>query len=228
MTLNSVVLPAPLAPITALRSPAATENETSSTAWSAPKRFETPSSRSASPVERSSRCAGSVIDATASLPLRLGAVRLVARAYLEVLLFHSQHLVDAVHLAQHLVVKVPLRVLHDFGDERRADRLAIAVQFHVTRRRLQRHLLQRLAVLRLAAGQVALDRVQPIQRRLHVDVVDEGEQRRARVAAGRYRIVLLVIGDEGLELRRVISVGDRRAGDGADERIPALALVVQD
>jgi hypothetical protein len=43
MTLNSVVLPAPLAPITALRSPAATENETSSTAFSAPKLRETPS-----------------------------------------------------------------------------------------------------------------------------------------------------------------------------------------
>src|SRR5215204_4580815 len=119
MRLNSVVLPAPLAPITALRSPAATENETSSTASRAPKRFETPSSRSASPVERSSRCAGSVIDATAC-SRRLWAVRLVARAYLEVLLLHAEHLVDAVHLAQYLVVQVPLRILHDFGDERRA------------------------------------------------------------------------------------------------------------
>ena len=47
MTLNSVVLPAPLAPITARRSPAATENETSSIARSAPKLRVTPSSRSA-------------------------------------------------------------------------------------------------------------------------------------------------------------------------------------
>ena len=37
MALNSVVLPAPLAPSTARRSPAATENETSSIARSAPK-----------------------------------------------------------------------------------------------------------------------------------------------------------------------------------------------
>ena len=49
-TLNSVVLPAPLAPITARRSPAATANETSSSARNAPKYRETPSSSRAFPV----------------------------------------------------------------------------------------------------------------------------------------------------------------------------------
>ena len=49
MTLNSVVLPAPLAPMTARRSPAATDSETSSSARSAPKLRETPASSSALP-----------------------------------------------------------------------------------------------------------------------------------------------------------------------------------
>src|SRR5260370_36416319 len=47
--LNSVVLPAPLAPSTARRSPAATENDTSSIALSAPKVRVTPSRTRASP-----------------------------------------------------------------------------------------------------------------------------------------------------------------------------------
>jgi hypothetical protein len=50
MALNSVVLPAPLAPISARRSPAATENETFSIALSAPNVRVTPSSTRASPV----------------------------------------------------------------------------------------------------------------------------------------------------------------------------------
>ena len=49
IALNSVVLPAPLAPISARRSPAATENETSSIARSAPNVRVTPSSTRASP-----------------------------------------------------------------------------------------------------------------------------------------------------------------------------------
>ena len=49
MTLKSVVLPAPFAPITARRSPAATDSETSSIAVSAPNRRVTPSRTRASP-----------------------------------------------------------------------------------------------------------------------------------------------------------------------------------
>ena len=49
IALNSVVLPAPLAPMSARRSPAATESETSSIARSAPNVRVTPSSTRASP-----------------------------------------------------------------------------------------------------------------------------------------------------------------------------------
>src|SRR4051812_15497612 len=52
MALKSVVLPAPLEPRMAAFSPAATENVTSSTARSAPKTRDTPSSCSASPDSR--------------------------------------------------------------------------------------------------------------------------------------------------------------------------------
>src|SRR5262249_23455510 len=58
-TLNRVVLPAPLAPITARRSPTATENETSSIACSAPNVRVTPSSWRASPDTRVDECATS-------------------------------------------------------------------------------------------------------------------------------------------------------------------------
>ena len=50
MALNRVVLPAPLAPMSARRSPAATESETSSIARSAPNVRVTPSSTRASPA----------------------------------------------------------------------------------------------------------------------------------------------------------------------------------
>ena len=49
MALKSVVFPAPFAPMTARRSPAATESEMSSIAVSAPKRRVTPSRTRASP-----------------------------------------------------------------------------------------------------------------------------------------------------------------------------------
>ncbi len=52
MALKSVVLPAPLEPRIAAFSPAATENDTSSTARSAPKARVTPASTSASPDSR--------------------------------------------------------------------------------------------------------------------------------------------------------------------------------
>jgi hypothetical protein len=49
ITLNSVVLPAPLAPMTARLSPAATDSVTSSSARNAPKLRDTPVSSSALP-----------------------------------------------------------------------------------------------------------------------------------------------------------------------------------
>src|SRR5918993_4290935 len=60
-----------------------------------------------------------------------GAIRHIARTDLEVRLRNAQRLVDVVDLAQHLVIEVALVVLHDFGDERRADRLAVLVELHI-------------------------------------------------------------------------------------------------
>src|SRR5262245_16066511 len=93
ITLNSVVLPAPFAPITARRSPAATENETFSIARSAPKARVTPWRTRASP------------------PPVLGAVGFIPRTDLEVGGRNAQRLVDVVDPAQDLVVQVALRVL---------------------------------------------------------------------------------------------------------------------
>src|SRR5688572_8053580 len=112
ITLNNVVLPAPFAPMTARRSPAATENETFSIARRAPKARVTPWSTRASPP----------------LPPWSGAVRFIPRTDLELRRRGSQRLVDVVDPAQHLVVQVALLVLHHLGDERAADRLPVRVQ----------------------------------------------------------------------------------------------------
>src|SRR5262245_15391779 len=145
ITLNRVVLPAPLAPITARRSPAATENETSSIARRAPKLRATPWRTRASPSLRTGRD--------------------IPRAHLELFLLHAEHLVDVVDPAQHLVEEVPLAVLHHFGDEGRADRLPVGVELDVAGRRLERHLGERSHVFLLPVREITLHRLQAIQRR---------------------------------------------------------------
>src|SRR4029453_6214280 len=134
MTLNSVVLPAPLAPITARRSPAATENETSSMARSAPNVRVTPSSSRASPV--ASGVCGSPELARAMVPVALRAARHVARAeahLLELLLGEVQPLVDLGNGLDHLVVEGGVGALRHFGDEGRADRLTVLVERDLAR-----------------------------------------------------------------------------------------------
>src|SRR5215204_4844285 len=199
MTLNSVVLPAPLAPITARRSPAATENETSSMARSAPNVRVTPSSSRASPVA-SGACGSSevirvMVSCSSGPPassrlmsrpeaggpeeflLRLRAARHVARAethLFELLLGEVQPLVDLGNGLDHLVVEDAVGALRHFGDEGRTDRLTVLVERDLAGRRLQLQGLQRLAVLLLVAREVALDGVEPVESRLHVDVVDVG------------------------------------------------------
>src|SRR5262245_25829309 len=223
MTLNSVVLPAPLAPITARRSPAATENEMFSIAVSAPNTRVTPSRRSASPgaaplvvitrTERRNRsrgaprlrrgvpnvggCGGPFLGPP------LGTVRLVARADLELGGRHPQRLVHVVDLPEHLVVQVALRVLRHLGDEGRTDRLPVRVELDVADRALERHLRERLAVLLLPVREVTLHRLEAVERRLHVEVVHQREQRGARVAVGE---ILLVVGHERLPLGRLVGI----------------------
>src|SRR5262245_3389430 len=230
MTLNRVVLPAPLAPITARRSPAATENDTSSMARKAPNVRVTPTSSRASPV--ASGVAGESSDVTramafVALRLSLWAVRHVARAephLFELLLGHVEPLVDLGQGLHDLVVEGAVRALRHFGDEGRADRLTVLVERDVAGRRLQLQVLQRLAVLLLVARKVALYRLESVKRRLHVDVVDEGEQRRAGEAVLE---VGLVVGHELLPFRGVDTVRHRAGGRRAEQRFAALALEVQ-
>src|SRR5262245_40155586 len=115
--LNSVVLPAPLAPSTARFSPAATVSDTSSTARSAPKLRVTRSSTRASADARAEGAARGAAAAgrselTVATSRALRAIRHVARADLELRLRGAQQLVHAVHLAVDLVEQVALRVLH--------------------------------------------------------------------------------------------------------------------
>src|SRR5262245_42454408 len=237
-TLNSVVLPAPLAPMTARRSPTATENETSSIARRAPNVRVTPSNTRASSVWGAPKWpptpptlrppaepwgfAGVDDIATSS---RLRTIRLVARADLELGGRDAQRLVHVVDLLEHLVVEVALPVLHHLGDEGGADRLPVGVELDVADRALEDHLAERVAVLLLPVREVTLHRFQAVERRLHVQVVHEREQRGARIAVGE---VLLVVGHERLPLWRLVGIGDWRTRDGADQRIATLALVVQD
>src|SRR5262245_43095174 len=148
ITLNSVVLPAPFAPITARRSPAATENETFSIARSAPNALVTPSRTRAWPVLR--------------------AVWFIPRTDLELGRRRAEGLVDVVDPAQHLVVQVALRVLDHLGDEGAADGLPVGVERMRAGGQRELHLRHRLAVLLLAVGQVALHRLERVERRLHV------------------------------------------------------------
>src|SRR5262245_36312933 len=128
IVLNSVVLPAPFAPISARRSPAAIENDTSSIARSAPNVRVTPSSTRASPD--ASGAAGECIAIARTIASRppSRAVRHVARAephLVEVGLRHAEPLVHAWHDLHDLVVELPIGRLCHLGDERRADRLPV-------------------------------------------------------------------------------------------------------
>src|SRR5258708_34508963 len=75
MALNNVVLPAPLAPSTARRSPAATENDTSSIAFKAPNARVTLSSTRASPEASGFTDDGSDITAAMGSYLSRACVR---------------------------------------------------------------------------------------------------------------------------------------------------------
>ena len=90
------------------------------------------------------------------------------------------------HAPDHLVVERAVGALGHFGDEVRADRLAVVVERDRAGRALQLQLGERLAVLGLAAGEVALHRVERVERGLHVDVVVDREQARRGKPSGKF------------------------------------------
>src|SRR6187455_1698270 len=243
MALKSVVLPAPLEPRIAAFSPAATDNDTSSTARSAPKTRVTPARTSASPDSSELPCFGAgpkaaraplsrargrsdVIDAIALFFfLLLAAVGNVARAeahLLEVRFRQAERLRDVRHRLDDLVVERAVRRLRHFRDVGRADAVAVAVDLHFAGRALEVGLLQRVAVRLLATRQVTLHRIERFERGPGVDVVQVGEQRRAREAVLELG---LVVGDELLPLGRVDRIGHRPGRRGTEQRLAPLALV---
>src|SRR6478609_5041615 len=167
--LKSVVLPAPLEPRIAYFCPAATVNDTSSTARSAPKARVTPSSRSASPESSCApapeaappRAAPGLSGVTVAMPSEVlrAAVGDVARSQahlLELCLGQSQRLRDVGHLLHDLVVERAVGRLRHLGDVGGADAVAVGVDLDVAGRAFEVGLLQCLAVGLLAVRQVAL------------------------------------------------------------------------
>ena len=150
MTLNSVVLPAPLAPITARRSPAATENETSSIARSAPNVRR--DALELEGVTRSKRrcgrrklgrprpCAmpGGIESATAPPLLTGSSARRASRGpSCRTPPWTGSAAGRLGHGLDHLVVEGAVGALRHFGDEGRADRLTVLVERDLAGRRLE-------------------------------------------------------------------------------------------
>src|SRR5260370_29536810 len=203
MALNSVVLPAPLAPSTARRSPAATDNDMSSIARSAPNSRVTPSSTRASP-EASGLAAGcsAVTDAMLSPPGLPGpasasgvkhsrAVRHVAAADAhlgEVGLRQSERLGHVVHHLGHLVVEAAVGRLGHFGNIGVADGVPVLIELDVSGRTVELELGKGGLELGLLVAEVAVDGAEAAQGRLGVDVVEVGEQRWGRVGVGEARL----------------------------------------
>src|SRR5262245_47050401 len=229
ITLNNVVLPAPLAPMTARRSPAATDSDTPSTARSAPNVRVTPSSTRASPEAIGAPFlplpAPFIRAATRASPS--WAVRHVARSepdLVELGLRHAEALIDARSHLDDLVVETAVGALGHLGHEGRPDGLAVLVERDLAGRGLELQVLERLAILRLTAGEIAVHGLEPVEGGLHVDVVHEGEEGWAREAVLE---VCLVVGDELLPVRALVGVGDRAGRRRAQQRLAALALEVE-
>src|SRR5262245_12770564 len=147
MVLNSVVLPAPLEPRIATFWPAATVNDTSSTARSAPKARVTPLRINASPDSSAPppplRAGGAGFGCARSQLGDRGHVRSlpavghVARAQahlLEVGFRQAQGLGDVGHRLDHLVVERAVGCLGHFGDVGGAHAVAVGVDLTRARR----------------------------------------------------------------------------------------------
>src|SRR4051794_15163598 len=222
MTLNSVVLPAPLGPRMARRSPCATSRSTSRTASSPPNRRPTPRRRRIG-------WAGSVVTSgTAGLPADdlhggglaeprqvalLAGGGAAARRRRRVAERAAERLVDARDAVDGLdgqLVAVHVQLLVVDGEHG----LAILVELDRAVRRGQLHLRDRGLQLALVRD-VALDRLKALDQAPGVDVVAVGERARCLgggVAAGR-ELLEPVADDVGPVLlgRRRVEVA-RRAG----------------
>src|SRR4051794_1282019 len=195
ITLNSVVLPAPLGPRMARRSPYATSRSTSRTACSPPNRRPIPRRRRIGPAR------SGVTSVTAWLPADdldrrglaqprevalLTARRLAARGRRRVAERAAERLVDArdaVHRLDRQLAAVHVQLLVVDGQ----DGLAVVVELYRPVRRGQLGLRQRGLQLALV-GDVALDRLEALDQAPGVRVVAVGERaRRLRggIAAGR-------------------------------------------
>src|SRR5215218_5000999 len=224
MRLNSVVLPAPLGPRIARRSPGRTSRSTSLTAWTPPKRRPIPRRRRIGPA-RSACVAGAVKlllerhllgvphprRGLALLALRVGAVRR-RRVRRE----EAVERLDVRHAVAGLV-------LDDLLDVDVGDRLPVVVELHVAPRGLlarQRH--ARELPLQLAlVGHVAVDRLQALDQGRHAGVVAVGEDRRPETG-DLLPVVVLEELRVRLDLRRVRVRGRHRGGRAADQRIADL------
>src|SRR3954447_2633998 len=222
MTLNSVVLPAPLGPRMARRSPYATSRSTSRTAWSPPNRRPTPRGR------RTGSAGSVVTSGTAALPADdlhgsglaeprqvalLATGGFAARGRRRVAERAAERLVDARDAVdgldgQLVALHVQLLVVH------REHGLAVVVELDRAVRRGQLHLADRGLQLALV-GDVALDRLEALDQAPGVDVVPVGERaRRLRGGVAARRELLEPMADDvgrvALRGRRVQVA--RRAG----------------
>src|SRR5262245_40241632 len=160
MALNSVVLPAPLAPSTARRSPGRRVKLTLSRATSAPKWQLTPSisgARADAPCAMRWALSDTL---SCSIAFRVVAANRADRHELGAV--HVERLVDARDDLDNLVVEAAVRALGHFGDEVRPDRLPVLVQPDLADRSIDGRRGQPLAQLRLIVCEVALSGVPPL------------------------------------------------------------------
>src|SRR3984957_17435234 len=200
MALNSVVLPAPLEPMTARRSLAAIFMVTPDSATSAPKCRATLSSSSACAPDSCKRVATDT-SVTGSLSSeRLRAARIIAAGLAELQEFvfrNAQRLVD----------------LRNDLDELVGDGVAVLVERHFAGRRIKNEARQRRPQLAAAIRHIGIDLLQAGEQSRHVDVVTLREQR-----GGWERVRLLFArGDKLFPCRRVVVVGDRTRRRRADD-----------
>src|ERR1700756_4660763 len=163
MALNSVVLPAPLEPMTARRSLAAIFKLISESATSAPKCRATLSSSSACAPDSCRRAATDTSDTGTPFTEPLWAVRIVAvgPAKREEFRFrNAQRLVDLRNDLDQLVVERAVGVLGHFGQEVVGDGVAVLVERDLAGRRVEPEGRQRRAQLAAAVRHVGVDLLQ--------------------------------------------------------------------